>query len=140
MPDNKDLSEVVAEILIELQQTRENTATYREEQTRRWEEQTRQWKEQQEVNALQTKELHFQRERQERMQTQLDSVIGELRGVNEKLTTNQEQTNRLFERMMNAVLDWMDVFKDKNKTQDVHNDDVLRRIDALEKTVYGKAS
>ncbi len=128
--DNKDLTEIVAEILIEMHQMKE-------------------------VQSAQTSELHFHREQLEKIDDRLEKIDDRLEKADKRLEENQQTNMQMFNTFANAVLDRLDSIKGEMKNVNQKLDtvvirqnlienqldtDILKRLDNLEKTVYGKAS
>ena len=129
MAERKDLPEVVAEILIELQQMREDS-------NRKWEEQHKFNEEQRGINQAQTAELHYHREI-------LEQNTVELKGLNEKMADNRQFTEHAFNSFSNLVLDRLDSIKDEmaGMREDFKKSmNLEERVRRVEFTLYGKAS
>ena len=129
MAERKDLPEVVAEILIELQQMREDS-------NRKWEEQHKFNEEQRGINQAQTAELHYHREI-------LEQHTVELKGLNEKMADNRQFTEHAFNSFSNLVLDRLDSIKDEmaGMREDFKKSmNLEERVRRVEFTLYGKAS
>ncbi len=136
MAERKDLPEIVAEILIELQQMREDS-------NRKWEEQHKFNDEQRGINQAQTAELHYHREVLEQHTVELKGLNEELKGLNEKMADNRQFTEHAFNSFSNLVLDRLDGIKDEmaGMREDFKKSlNLEERVRRVEFTLYGKAS
>lgn len=136
MDEKRELPEIVAEILIELQQMRK-------ESDRKWEEQRRFNEEQREINQAQTTELHYHREVLEQHTVELKGLNEEMKGLNGKIADNRQFTEHAFNSFSNLVLDRLDGIKDEmaGMREDFKKSlNLEERVRRVEITLYGKAS
>ncbi|MCU0354021.1 MAG: hypothetical protein MUD08_09850 [Cytophagales bacterium] len=127
--EQKDLIEIVAEILIEIHLMKG-------------------------VQESQAAELHFRREQLEKLNDKLEKIDARIGGIDARIDTNQRENVQMLNAFGNAVLDRLDAIKNEMKSMNnriemvmsrqnfVENqidENILRRIENLEKTVYGKA-
>lgn len=136
MAEERDIPEIVAEILIELQQMREDSNS-------KWDDQRKFNKEQIGINEAQTSELHLHREILEQHTLEFKSINRELKAVNEKMAENRQFTEHAFTSFTNLVLDRLDGIKDEmaGMREDFKKAmNLEERVRRVEVTLYGKAS
>ncbi len=136
MAEKKDLPEIVAEILIEMQQMREDSKHHLIEQRKFNEDQRKFNEDQRELNVSFTSELHAQREVQER-------IVAQLEKLNERVDKSDKNSELMADRIITAVLNRIDRVKDEisELREDAKKRENLdERVRRIETTLYGKAS